>query len=285
MNLNELSLILFTVLTQAAFGLVASMAVLLSAGQPAVRIVCFKKRQVITGIALLLMAGALFFSLFHLGSPVRAIYALSNLRNSWLSREILMVLIFSTILLIWFAGVNRGMLSEGANRIMMVLAVVSGAMLVYSMARLYMLPAVPAWDSHRTIVLFYSSGILTGTMLLLAIIMPSFTGGHDKPAGYRFAPFLLAGTVAMLLRIGFSLFPTPVENVAFAPENVPMLLSVLNILLPLSGMATGVLAVIFPHLCGKTGCSRLMVLSLILIFAGEITGRYIFYAGYFSAGI
>lgn len=280
------SLIFFTVFAQAAFGMLFALLFLSAAKQPAARIVYGKMRTGVAGVAILLMLAALFFSFFHLGSPARAVYALSNLGHSWLSREILMVLVFLIVLLIWFAGMKWRLFNETANSFMLILAVVSGALMVFAMARLYMLPAVPAWDSPRTVVLFYSSGILTGTMLLLAMVIPSLNGRNDRPASCRFVPvLLLAGAAAMVFRTGFSLLPLPVDNVAFAPEKIPLLLSGLNILLPLAGIVAGSVSILFPPLCGEEKCNRWRVLSLILIFAGEITGRYIFYSGYFSAGI
>lgn len=48
----------------------------------------FKKPYIIIGGTLIL---SLFFSVFHLGSPFRALYSIANIEDSWLSREILFV--------------------------------------------------------------------------------------------------------------------------------------------------------------------------------------------------
>ena len=56
--------------------------------------------RLILMIALVAAFTGVAFSLLHLGNPGNAIKTLSNLKNSWLSREILFVLIYTVLLTI-----------------------------------------------------------------------------------------------------------------------------------------------------------------------------------------
>jgi len=281
------SLVFFTLFAQAAFGLVVSLAIVAAGRQRARRIVYTNVRTMVTGIALLLMAAALVFSFFHLGSPEKAFYAVSNLRYSWLSREILMVSVFSAVLLIWYIMQKTDAAGRLANRYMRSLSVLAGALMVYTMARLYMVPTIPVWDSARTLVLFYSSGLLLGAPLLMALIVPSYLGEPGRPVSYPFLPLLaLIIVLSFLIRIPFIFLHEPaIENPAFPAADIPLLLYVFHYFFLIAGITLISLRIFF-----LSGNSALiwriyLMLSLIFIFTGEIIGRYIFYASYLRAGV
>jgi anaerobic dimethyl sulfoxide reductase subunit C (anchor subunit) len=93
---------------------------------------------------------AMLASLLHLGSPLNAPRAAANLSTSWLSREILSVVIFAFLaavfVLIQWRKIGPFALRNGIAWI----ATTSGVVLVYSMSRVYMLSAQPAWNTHAT---------------------------------------------------------------------------------------------------------------------------------------
>lgn len=79
------------------------------------------------------MALALIFSLFHLGSPALAFCAISNLGSSWLSREILFAVLF---LVLWFATYSTLRKGKTVNFLGWMTAL-AGFVTVYSMAGIY----------------------------------------------------------------------------------------------------------------------------------------------------
>jgi DMSO reductase anchor subunit len=103
-----------------------------------------------------LLALAALASLAHLGTPRNAWRAVSHLKKSWLSREILTFGLFGTSWLAWLAEnwffkTNYGSLSTA----------LLGLGLVHSMAQVYRIKAVPAWNSWRTNAAFFlSAGVL-----------------------------------------------------------------------------------------------------------------------------
>jgi DMSO reductase anchor subunit len=119
-----------------------------------------------------LVGAAALASLLHLGTPRNAWRALSNLRASWLSREILLLTLFAGG---W--AVVAGMYWTGAGpasaRIVLTAVVsVAGAGLVYSMARVYRIRTVPAWDTWLTTASFFlTTGHLGALAAALSIRM------------------------------------------------------------------------------------------------------------------
>ena len=146
-DFGELPLIAFTLIGQMAAG----MAVLtLFSGPLSMPIL------VVIG-GLIGLAG--LASLLHLGSPLNAWRALAHLRKSWLSREILLFGLFGGSWLLSLAMPGMGKLPLA----------LCGIGLVYSMAQVYRLRSIPAWDKNRTFVAFALSAILLGGYGLIAL--------------------------------------------------------------------------------------------------------------------
>jgi len=93
-------------------------------------------------------------SLLHLGRPMNAWRALTHLKKSWLSREILMFVLFGASWLLSLAMPGMGKLP----------LTICGIGLVYSMAQVYRLRSVPAWDTNRTLLAFIGSAITLGIL-------------------------------------------------------------------------------------------------------------------------
>lgn len=91
-------------------------------------------------------------SLLHLGRPAFAWRALKMWRRSWLSREVLAFTIYAGLL-------TGGVLFPAIRPF----AVAAGLLGIYSSARIYIVPARPAWNSWRTAAEFLlTAAIFTG---------------------------------------------------------------------------------------------------------------------------
>ena len=100
-----------------------------------------------------LLIVAMLVSTLHLGRPVRAVRSLSNLRSSWLSREILLaLLLLGNLMLAWLTGWRAAIWLLPATAI----AYVGGMALVYRQR------TVPVWNTWRTPASFFFSAILLG---------------------------------------------------------------------------------------------------------------------------
>ncbi|MBI2686864.1 MAG: dimethyl sulfoxide reductase anchor subunit [Acidobacteria bacterium] len=110
------------------------------------------------GVAMLALAAAPM----HLGRPIHAHRAWLGWKTSWLSREVISFGIFAkaAIAAAWFGTP----LTAAA-------ACVAGLAGIFCSARIYMVPARPAWNSSFTLLDFYLTGFTLGPTLLLALGM------------------------------------------------------------------------------------------------------------------
>ena len=106
-----------------------------------------------------------FFSFAHLGAKRNAWRAPFHLKKSWLSREILSAGIFGAS---WLAGI---FVPE-----MKWVTALMGAVFVYSMAKVYRLHVMPAWNTWRTTAGFFVTAALLGHAVML-IVFSTRSGG------------------------------------------------------------------------------------------------------------
>jgi anaerobic dimethyl sulfoxide reductase subunit C len=293
MNSNEWPLVFFTLFSQMATGLVAGFVILRAVRQSAIS--DGAERNIIL-TAFFLMTIALLISFFHLGSPAKAVYAMSNLGSSWLSREILAVSVFWGLLLFWFLVLKFPDMLRQASPIIPWVCALAGIVMVYTMARLYMIPTVPPWNSLFTISYFYSSSVLLGVPLLMFILIKNDqyfslriqeqSDGTDLPVRYVFAVLIGLAFLLFILRSGYNLITDPVSNMpVFAPEVFSPWLKVLQFLLPGSAVSMFIVVLITSVIKKLKYKSNLVLVAFTFLMISEIIGRYMFYAGYYRLGV
>jgi DMSO reductase iron-sulfur subunit len=146
-SLHELPLVAFTLLTQTAVGIsIYSLAL------PVI------PTGVLIFIGVLLAVAGIAASL-HLGRKRNAWRAILHLKKSWLSREVLITGLFG---LVWVAVIGAGWRDKSTPGPW--LLAILGTGLIYTMARIYLLRAVPAWNSWRTPVSFFLSAAALGAL-------------------------------------------------------------------------------------------------------------------------
>lgn len=195
-------LIWMTVLTQLGLGGIASIvlcdvarALLGLEGIPA---------DVGQGLApaMMILVGISFLaSTLHLGRPFYAYRAMKNWRTSWLSREVAGLSAFAGLgaafAAITVPGVLPG-LPDAPVAVLGVVTILSGVAGVYCSARLYRVPARPAWDSRVTTVDFFLTALTLGPIVFC--LAAGLWAEPQIPPGVcaGFAAAALAGTVARL---------------------------------------------------------------------------------------
>ncbi len=185
------SVIFFTTLSGAGYGLLFWSALAALAGTVSARVLLW---SVMLGVAMTVIG--LLSSTFHLGKPLRAWRAFSQWRTSWLSREgVLAVLVFPFALLLAMALLPAmltndpvssmpalNMLGKASAVALLLLAPAT----VWCTAMIYAsLKPIPAWRHRLVVPVYLAFALLTGGLLLAAFDgqagahlgnMPAFAG-------------------------------------------------------------------------------------------------------------
>jgi DMSO reductase iron-sulfur subunit len=214
---EDLPLVLFTLLMQMAVGGFWALMQIF----PRLWILpeyAMASRQMLRLIGVCLGMGMLS-SLAHLGTKKRAWRAFGNLRKSWLSREILFTGLFAAGWLL----TTLDMFWLGSTIPWTALTAMLGFGLVYSMARVYRLPAVPAWNTWRTNLVFILSALLLG-QCLMTLALPAY----PNAAGNVIVVLLFL----QLLLMCKWLPPHPLHLIRVGTILTAMILSTLSFFLP-----------------------------------------------------
>ncbi|HMN15075.1 MAG TPA: dimethyl sulfoxide reductase anchor subunit, partial [Bellilinea sp.] len=165
MNTQEWPLIIFTILAQMAVGAFVVLGVMhffvqRSRGPEEADRMADRALLAIGPVLVLGLLG----SIFHLSNPVNAPRAIMNIGNSWLSREIMFGVLFGGLGFIFAFLQWRKMGSIAMRTVLAWVAALVGLALVFSMSRVYMLDAQPAWNTWATPLLFFTTTFLLGSL-------------------------------------------------------------------------------------------------------------------------
>ncbi len=158
MGIQELPLVLFTVFTQMAIGLVLISAVQqwAVAGGPTESKLRFEWIA-----ALALLGVGVLASFFHLGHPLGAVRMMTNLGTAWLSREILLVGIFGALVLVTLVGLVK----NAAGKWLITATATAGLLALVAMSMTYAPPSMPAIDNYLPLVFFGLTALILGAAL------------------------------------------------------------------------------------------------------------------------
>lgn len=167
------------------------------------------------GLVLFLAIAGLAASLAHLGSPGNAWRAVANLRQSWLSREILFALAYLGWLGIYLFLRLYDLGSWPWRAAVLLGAALGGLGMVYSMARIYMQRTIPAWNSRLTLLSFLAATFLLGSLFFGTILAVQSVWMNFKQAFQALGVLrLLAGLALFLLLVEFILIPLNLIHLA-----------------------------------------------------------------------
>jgi formate dehydrogenase iron-sulfur subunit len=214
-------------------------------------------------LASLALAGiSLGASTLHLGRPVYAWRALRGLRQSWLSREVLVLSLFAGAA----AGFAGMLLLELDGRLAAgLLTVICGMTGILCSGRIYIVRARPAWDSGCTLAEFFSTALLLGPLFVRAAGLPDVTWLAWAAAAGASAQ-LLTQTLKLLWLLRSEQFELRASALLLAGRFRRVLLLRLAILV--------VAGVVLP--LSAAGQFSAMV-ALVLALSGEWLGRWLFF--------
>mgnify|MGYP000023240745 CR=1 FL=1 len=270
----EFPLVLFTVLGQWAIGIALVITMIEYFFSTTINEVAIKRLRV-GGIAVLpLVALSLLASLFHLGQPLSAIKAISNIGVSMLSMEILTFMIVGVLALLysymWWKTPTRA----ARKPVGLALSVV-GLVAVVISSRVYALPARFAWNSWETTAAFVITLLLLGSVSVAFLL--SKIEGEAAQKLRKCLGILIIGSVVF---IGLTLGSFAQSYGASAEQSAAVIATfassffivrlLIGILLPM------VFAGVF--MASQRPCRTVAAITLGGVVVGEITGRILFYS-------
>jgi anaerobic dimethyl sulfoxide reductase subunit C (anchor subunit) len=306
MNVRDWALITFTILVQMSVG---SMWVLMVTRYFAARKYGMEEADRLSDRALLALVPVIVLafvaSLLHLGDPLNAYRAVTNLGSSWLSREIFFGVIFA-VLAVVFAFLQWRKLGPFVLRnVIAWLAALDGLVLVFSMSNVYMLQSQPAWNSWATPVSFYATTFLLGSLAMGTAFVANYAYLQQKQPDCADKQCTLMRdalrwiAVVSVLLVGVELVVLPLYLVALASGSATGLASVklmagsygwaLALRIILAFVGAGVLAVFLYRNAMSAGREKILATltysAFVLVLAAEVLGRVLFYSTHIRIGI
>ncbi|GIX27152.1 dimethyl sulfoxide reductase anchor subunit family protein [Pelomicrobium sp. G1] len=159
-------------------------------------------------IALVLLAAGLLASFFHLGHPERAWRSAAMWRTSWLSREVIVLPLFMTLVCLWSLGKWLGwpgMAVLGAAAVIVSVALFVCTGMIYACIKF-----LQEWHSPLTVVNYLLLGSASGFTLATA-----WAAWH----GETNVPFLGAWAIALTFAAFLTRSATLVRNARLRPKS------------------------------------------------------------------
>lgn len=306
MNVREWALPIYTILMQLAIGalfiLWSIRALIKSKFSPEQLDRIMQNPMLVVWFTVVV---AMTGSHFHLSKPFLSFFAFSNFHTSWLSREIVFTVIFFLILSsLWLFSRFKSSYYKLINSLGWV-AILFGFIVVYCMARIYLLPTQVAWNSPTVIISFYITAVLLGTMTIACLLLMDLKFAEIQKAAdidaraqvikYSIVWLTLTVVFITVINIGVTLY-----QLYFLSQGDATAQTSLQLLFEFY-IAFFVMRLVFisiaPLWLGyvvnrmfKVGAApqSLFVpvyMSCLLILIGEIIGRFLFYATHIRVGI
>jgi formate dehydrogenase iron-sulfur subunit len=238
-------------------------------------------------IALTLILALTIFTLnisfLHLGRPAYAWRALKMWRRSWLSREVLLFGLFfvslaSLTAATWLSVAHALPLAKILLRALQLLAPALGIAGILASARIYLVPARPAWNTLHTPIDFLLSSVVLGcaampllirVTLVLRILPPLRDFSPQFNASFPLKPLIVASALWMLNHI--------VRTICLHHSETYERRACASLINSDSLRGTFLVAFAFVGLAIMLSAAGQSLLALPAAFAGVLAARYLFF--------
>nr|WP_314266303.1 dimethyl sulfoxide reductase anchor subunit family protein [uncultured Moellerella sp.] len=280
MGWHEWPLIVFTVLGQCVVGAFIIMALSLISGHADKA----QKYRVQMNMFFLwvLMGVAFIASVMHLGSPLRAFNSLNRIGESALSNEIAAgSLFFAVGGFYWLLAALKKM-PDALGKLWLIITIILSLVFVFAMTRVYQIDTVPTWYNNYTNVNFVLTALIGGPLLAYLLLRQAGVSA----CAMRLLPIInglavLASSISLTMQ-GIDLVSIN-SSVQQAATLIPELGAVIGWRFSL--LALGLIIWVIPMLKGRLPSVALLFISFILMVAGEMLGRSIFYGLHMTVGM
>jgi len=291
MTSNEWPLVFFTLLSQISVGvLLSGFAIMVFAKNCDLALnLHFRYSLLLSGFIFLALASVLSF--LHLVRPGNSVFAFSNLANSKLSQEILLMILYWALIAFAYFAHRTSFVSPTGNIWLNFLVVAVGVLFLVVMSRVYMLPTIPPWNTPLTPIRFFASSALLGAGFVILLLVSNhqinFLAKNSDSALLVLALLMVLGTLAAIIPelIGFSNQVNDPTS-SFQLPQIPTTLILGRVILLIFGII--IFAVWYIGTIKNIinlQSPFIPISGFIILFASEIIGRWLFYSSYYRIGI
>jgi anaerobic dimethyl sulfoxide reductase subunit B (iron-sulfur subunit) len=246
---EDVPLILFTLLAQIAVGGFWVLAWINTAGD-------ILLLRLLIGICLGL---GMLASFAHLGSKRNAWRALTRIRKSSLSREVLFAGLFG---LGWLWTMLENLIWQQSNFESTAITAIFGIGLIYNMSQVYRFPAAPGWNTWRTHAGFMLSALLLGLSVMTPVMayQSALTGTQISPG----QGIGIGGSLILLLLAQLALSRKLASHYPFAEVRIGLIW-------------IGITLSALSFLLSSVGAIWISTFIFMIVLTEEILGRWLFY--------
>jgi len=289
MSSNEWPLVFFTMLSQISVGILIGMLILWITIRNMETETAESLKRILLLTAMGSMGVALLLSFLHLSMPQHAVYAMSNVRTSWLSREILLASLFLLTLILCYTSARYSLPHRNLFNQLFLASLIVGLVFMWAIPKVYMIPTVPLWDTPSTPIAFFNTALMLGGGVALVVTAMLASGKSTLPGIAQMQSvlfFMITAAVFIGLLNMFLLQPDIGAVTGNLPTSVVsgnwQTLRIFFLLAGYSALAYWI-AYQLPH---PGGASSIMIyIAVACLFISELAGRYLFYASYFRVGV
>lgn len=307
MNVREWALPVYTILMQLGTGTLLILWLIRAANLKSISVQSMDqilRRPVIVIFFTFLVA--VIASHFHLSNPLASFLAVLNVKNSWLSREIVFNILTFFACAALIDQLNKPEhVNQRLKNSLGWAVILFGSASIYCMSRIYLLPTQPPWNHSITALMFLGSALLLGITSAAALLIMDaiFIQEHELglaearaallKRNFGWMTWLITGSTILVIALNLA------QNLIFAQLgglarlSLDLLLGLYQSLLGvrflflLAGMATFIL-VTFWMVKKNKALPELTVpvyLACFMVLVAEILGRFLFYATHVRLGI
>lgn len=273
----EIPLVVFTVLSQWAVGIVIAVALLEWIKPKYMRNAGKQTLRTSVYVALGTSIIAALASMFHLNNPFKSYTSLIGVGHSWLSREIVIVILFNICLItfayLWWKKADQ----DNLRKTMGTVTALLGIILVIVQATIYFsIELHPAWNNWTTFANFLLTGFLLGALTVVFFVL---RGKQEENTGVMklLSVYLAIVLAALLVTIGSSAIISGGAAESQATAATISFTSVLFWIRILGSLLIPASIVIYMLVGKRTAAVKYILAATAFVLIGELSGRAMFY--------
>lgn len=278
MSEYEIPLVIFTVLSQWAVGITIAIVLLEWLKPEFMNTVGKQTMKTPIFLALGISVIAALASMFHLNNPFKSYTSLLGSGHSWLSREIITVILFNICLIalayVWWKKADQA----GLRRAVGTLTALMGIVLIIASATVYFsIKLHPTWNNWTTFANFLLTGFLLGA---LTVTYFALKGKKQEEADTNVMKLLGIYLSVIIVGLVVTLASSAMISSGAVESQIAATISFTSILFwvrVFGSLLIPATVVIYMIVSKKVISMNYVLAATAFVLIGEVSGRMMFY--------